>query len=91
MKYLISICFSKSTEQLFCPIRKICNSPKTKTTKANEEKKQMDEIQKQIRMHMQLQKQMQVQMQISDDCNKPCALHIVQPVLRRQGGYKVGK
>ena len=48
----------------------------------------MDEIQKQIRMHMQLQKQMQVQMQISDDCNKPCALHIV---LRRQGGYKVGK
>ena len=54
-------------------------------------KKQMDEIQKQIRMHMQLQKQMQVQMQISDDCSKPCALHIVQPVLRRQGGYKVGK
>ena len=53
--------------------------------------KKMDEIQKQIRMHMQLQKQMQVQMQISDDCNKPCALHIVQPVLRRQGGYKVGK
>ena len=54
-------------------------------------KKQMDEIQKQIRMHMQLQKQMQVQMQISDDCSKPFALHIMQPVLRRQGGYKVGK